>query len=173
MEQAYRQLEFHLMSSKEEARVTYEQLRNHSHHLEEMVEERTSELKDALVHLQNTQSQLIHSEKLASMGQLAAGIAHEINTPTQYIGDNTRFFQGAFTDLSSLLEKYHLLLESVKTGAIPQQLIDEVEKAEEKADLEFLLEEIPTAIKQSLEGIDRVTGIVQAMRAFSHPGVSE
>jgi PAS domain S-box-containing protein len=119
------------------------------------------------------ESQLVQEQKLASMGQLAAGIAHEINTPIQYVGDNTRFFQGSFTDLFNLLGNYHRLLEASKAGSVPPELVAEMETAVEKADVAFLSEEIPTAIEQSLEGIDRVTTIVQAMRAFSHPGVSE
>ncbi|MCD6335602.1 MAG: response regulator [Candidatus Latescibacteria bacterium] len=119
------------------------------------------------------EGQLAQEQKLASVGQLAAGIAHEINTPIQYVGDNTRFFQESFNDISNVLEKYHRLLEATKAGAVPQELVEEMETAFEEADIAFLLEEIPTAIEQSLEGVDRVTKIVQAMRAFAHPGVSE
>jgi PAS domain S-box-containing protein len=117
--------------------------------------------------------QLIQAHKLESIGQLAAGIAHEINTPTQYIGDNTRFLQDAFTGLIALLPKYSELLQAARSGKITPDLIASVEKAEAAADLEFMLTEIPQAIQQSLEGLERVTKIVRAMKDFSHPGVRE
>jgi signal transduction histidine kinase len=118
--------------------------------------------------------QLVQAHKLESIGQLAAGIAHEINTPTQYIGDNTRFLQDAFGGLVTLVEKYAELSKAVKKkGAVAAELITEVEKAEAAADLEFTLAEIPQAIQQSLEGLERVTKIVRAMKDFSHPGVQQ
>jgi two-component system NtrC family sensor kinase len=117
--------------------------------------------------------QLVQAHKLESIGQLAAGIAHEINTPTQYIGDNTRFLQDAFGGLVGLLPKYAELLKAAKAGKIEPALIAEVEKAEAAADLDFMLTEIPQAVQQSLDGLERVTKIVRAMKDFSHPGVRE
>jgi PAS domain S-box-containing protein len=117
--------------------------------------------------------QLTQAHKLESIGQLSAGIAHEINTPTQYIGDNTRFLQEAFASLDTLLPKYDDLLNAAKSGAVTNELIAEVEQAAAKADLAFIRAEIPLAIEQSLEGVDRVTKIVRAMKDFSHPGVNE
>ena len=118
--------------------------------------------------------QLVQAHKLESIGQLAAGIAHEINTPTQYIGDNTRFLQDAFGGLVVLVGKYGELFKALKEkGTVEVGLIAEVEKAEAGADLEFTLAEIPQAIQQSLEGLERVTKIVRAMKDFSHPGVQQ
>ena len=117
--------------------------------------------------------ELAQAHKLESVGQLAAGIAHEINTPTQYVGDNTRFLKDAFGDLSLALGKYARLLQAVKDGAADDQLVAEVEAALKQADLEYLSEEIPQAIDQSLDGVERVTKIVRAMKEFSHPGSEE
>ena len=117
--------------------------------------------------------QLAQAQKLESIGQLAAGIAHEINTPTQFVGDNTRFLQTAFSDLHTLLEQYERLHEAAQRGPVAAGLLAEVDAARQAADLEYLCSEIPQAITQSLEGIARVSNIVRAMKDFSHPGDQE
>ncbi len=117
------------------------------------------------------ESQALQTQKLESIGQLAAGIAHEINTPTQYIGDNTQFLQEAFQDLAGVLKGYGRLLEAARTGTIDPQLLEKLQQTSEEADVEYLVEEIPSAIGQALEGIERVSEIVRAMKEFSHPGV--
>lgn len=119
------------------------------------------------------QSQLLHNQKLESVGQLAAGIAHEINTPTQYISSNIDFLDDSFKDLSALLEGYHRLLTAANDGTVSPRLLEEVEGLLEETDWEFLSQELPQALAQTKDGIHRVASIVQAMKEFSHPGSKE
>lgn len=117
------------------------------------------------------QAQESQARKLQAVGQMAAGIAHEINTPIQFIGDNTQFLHDAFDDLKMLLQQYNHLRERVQTGQPIDSLLRRIEETQETVDLEFLLEEVPTAIDQTMDGVRRVAKIVQAMKDFSRPDV--
>jgi len=119
------------------------------------------------------ETQLAHAQRVESIGHLAAGIAHEINTPLQYVGDNTRFLIDCFEDIDRVCRCCSDLVTSTRSGTALSAKIDQAEQIVRAADLDYVLEEAPRALRQSLEGIERVSGIVRAMKEFSHPGTSD
>ncbi len=148
--------------------------------LEKMVAKRTreieaqkAELSQALSQLRGTQAKLLQAQKLEAIGQLAAGIAHEVNTPTQYVSDNTSFAKRAVTGLVSALQASVAVVEAAKDGPVDPALIVAADTAIAKAKLGFVLKQLPLALEQALEGLGRITSIVQAMKEFSHPSGSE
>jgi PAS domain S-box-containing protein len=119
------------------------------------------------------EAQLAQAQKMESIGQLAAGIAHEINTPIQYIGDNLSFLAEAFADLKRILDTWRGLQQTANAETALADSDGAVDAARLAADLEYLAEEIPRAIQQSLEGVAHIAKIVRAMKEFSHPGTNE
>jgi PAS domain S-box-containing protein len=116
------------------------------------------------------EQQLLQGSKLEALGQLAAGVAHEINTPLQYVGDNLKFINQSFMGLLNILDIYQ---RAAVSGTDLDRYLQSIKQAEELADkvkLPFVLDELPKAVSQSLEGIGKVSSIVQSMKAFSHPG---
>ena len=118
----------------------------------------------------NLEVQLLQAQKLESVGQLAAGIAHEINTPTQFVQDNTRFLRDAFEDYRTALDALRKLRDGLPGDLVDADQLAAVDDAIEEADIDYLTEEIPRAVDQTLEGLQRIASIVSAMKEFSHPG---
>ena len=119
------------------------------------------------------QQQLYRAQKLESIGQLAAGISHEINTPTQYIGDNITFLRDAFETIGTPLRQLVDLAIETKEPADPAKALDQIIKMIDVEDVKYLVDEIPLAIEQSREGIQRVAQIVRSMKEFSYPELGE
>ncbi|MBU1558150.1 PAS domain S-box protein, partial [Patescibacteria group bacterium] len=120
---------------------------------------------------ESLERQLAYAQKLESIGLLAAGVAHEINTPIMYVSGNMDFLKGAFEGMSQLIEKQKELHIAVGKNQDTTFLLSDIEKTREAVKLDVLLEEIPQTIADIKEGLDRVSLIVQAMKKFSHPGM--
>jgi PAS domain S-box-containing protein len=113
------------------------------------------------------------AQKLESVGRLAAGLAHEINTPTQYVSDSVYFLKTAFDDLNGLFNVYRSSLGELAADTNRPEVLDRLTELETSSDLAFLQQEVPRAFVRTTEGIERVAGIVRAMKEFAYPDVGE
>lgn len=148
--------------------------------LEHKVQRRTRELEKShenlsrtLAELKQAQSQLLEANKLESIGQLAAGVAHEINTPVQYVTDNAGFLKEAFEKLTAALDEAMSVVRQAAVASPDAGPLRELEERLKSQGVNWICEQIPRAIEQSLEGLERVTSIVSAMKEFSHPSAVE
>jgi two-component system, NtrC family, sensor kinase len=113
------------------------------------------------------------AQKLESVGRLAAGVAHEINTPIQYIGDSVSFLKSSQVQLQQLQAAYSAALTRLAPHEAVKPHVETIRKLEEDIDLAFLVSEIPKAFERTLDGVERVAAIVRAMKEFAHPDAVE
>jgi PAS domain S-box-containing protein len=116
------------------------------------------------------EERLLETQKLGAIGQLAAGVAHEINTPMQFIGDNLHFATSAIGELIGLLDRFKAALKTCENEPLGAARLEELTVAELDADFEYTREALPQSLTRSLSGVERVSAIVRAMKAFAHPG---
>ena len=128
-----------------------------------------AELQQAFDELKRTQEQLVQSEKMASIGQLAAGVAHEINNPIGYLHSNLGTLGQYLGDTLRVVAAYEAALPTM-SDSMPKAAIEQIKK---QTDFEFVLEDIPKLLAESQEGIQRVRKIVQDLKDFAHTGDNE
>ncbi len=116
------------------------------------------------------QRERLQSQKLQSVGQLAAGVAHEINTPMQYIGDNAHFLRTAMANVVQMLDFYEQVLIRLGAG---KELLADVEAKAKQLRMRFLSSKIPKALDAMIEGVGAVSHLVRSMKEFSHPGTDD
>ncbi|WP_179953376.1 ATP-binding protein [Desulfobotulus mexicanus] len=146
------------------------QLIEYSHNLERMVEKNTMDLQNTLKNLRQTQSQLIQSEKMASLGQLAAGVAHEINNPVGFVKSNLGTVRDYFEDIFELFDAFDRLEKDIENKKDSTATREKIKKIRARIDLDFIREDHQAVITESLEGIERVARIVSDLKDFSHTG---
>jgi signal transduction histidine kinase len=113
--------------------------------------------------------ELVASQKLESVGRLAAGVAHEINTPVQFVSDNVQFVRTSLTDIDGVIGAYRQLLQAAQSGENIAAAVNCALTAEGSADLDYILSQAPLALDGSLEGLGRIATIVRSMKEFAHP----
>jgi PAS domain S-box-containing protein len=128
-----------------------------------------AELYESNNKLKEAQNQLLQSEKMASIGQLAAGVAHEINNPVGYISSNIGSLKKYLDDLISLLDAY----EQAEEGIVMDDMKEKILKLKSEIEMEYLKDDIKELIEESLEGVSRVKKIVQDLKDFSHVDEAE
>ena len=136
-----------------------------------------SELKRADEEKKRIEAQLLQSEKMASIGQLAAGVAHEINNPTGFVSSNLKTLSDYIKDLSDLTRAYRKLIaelnENTAIGGHAPEVTEQVQRItdlEDEVDIGFILKDILELIEESREGTERIKNIIQDLKDFAHPG---
>ena len=131
------------------------------------------ELKQALDELGKTEAMLLQAQKMESIGQLAAGVAHEINTPAQYVRDNVDFIRKSMRVLDEVLDKANAVIAAARVRGGMEASIAEFDDTLVCARFDYIHRQLPEALEQSVEGLDRISKIVGAMKSFSHPSAVE
>jgi signal transduction histidine kinase len=144
--------------------------------LEQRVEQRTleltranQELKSEIAERQRIETELRMAQKLEAVGRLAAGVAHEINTPVQFVSDSVAFVRTAMTDLTGVVAQLRASNRAVLDGAPSRQAAEQALAAEGEAEIDYLLDQGPRALDRALDGLGQVASIVRSMKAFAHP----
>jgi len=144
---------------------------------EDVLTKNKEKLEQALKELKNTQAQIVQSEKMASIGQLAAGVAHEINNPSGFVSSNLKTLMDYQNDLNRLIKEYRKLItdfkDSISDNNLSPAISEQIEKIatlETEVDIDFVQEDIQDLIQDCREGTERIKKIVIDLKDFAHPG---
>ncbi|MFH2092719.1 MAG: response regulator [Pseudomonadota bacterium] len=151
------------------------QLEREHHDMQKELIEKNNQLDQTLSDLKTTQSQILQSEKMAGIGQLAAGVAHEINNPIGFIGSNLDALTDYMADMGQLLEHYQALHKSLKPAeaSLPADVkkqLSTIAQFEQQIEIEYLIKDIPELLHDCKDGTQRVGKIVADLKSFAHPG---
>jgi signal transduction histidine kinase len=113
--------------------------------------------------------ELTAAQKLESIGRLAAGVAHEINTPVQFVSDNVQFVRTALSDLDAVIAAHRALHATLPPAGDSADALRQIVELEDSADIDYLMENLPLALDSALEGLGRIATIVRSMKVFAHP----
>jgi PAS domain S-box-containing protein len=148
-----------------------EELRRHRDSLEELVRNRSEKLLKATIELEEQQAQLIQAEKMASLGQMAAGVAHEINNPVSYVMSNLGTLDQYVSSLSPLLQLQRELV--THPGAASTELLERMAELWKQEEVDYLLSDMPELIEESLAGTRRIKEIAASLRSFAREDTGE
>jgi signal transduction histidine kinase len=138
--------------------------------MEDALQKKGEEQQQLIHQLQEAQAQLLQSEKMASIGQLAAGIAHEINNPIGFVNSNMGALKGYVDTLCELTDSFD---QSVQRSSGQEELKAEIAQLRKRADYDFLKDDVADLVKESLDGLKRVKDIVQSLKDFAHIGETD
>jgi signal transduction histidine kinase len=122
-----------------------------------------------ITELRRLSRELAAAQKLESVGRLAAGVAHEINTPVQFVSDNVQFVSQSMTDISAAIQAYRNLRHAVQSAGDIEEAARLADEADKAADLDYIMQNAPLALESSIEGLGRIATIVRSMKEFAHP----
>jgi len=150
-----------LMNMMKDMKQVEDELRKSKETLEQRVQERSRELSEM-------HSQMVMQEKMASVGQLAAGIAHELNNPINFVHTNFATLTENFTDLADILASYRKLTNDMEPRSYSSPELSAIQEKESSLQIDYILEDIPALFHESENGFKRIARIIQSMRDFSH-----
>lgn len=161
------------MSELESLKKALDRERTARKQAEKILEDKSRELYEQNQTIEQQREQLIHSEKMASVGQLAAGIAHEINNPIGFSISNVNSLQDYIKDLSEIIKIQNQLVENCANSNLETELVQKIKELNNEKELDYLFKDSVDLLHETKDGLDRVKKIVLGMKTFAHASEAE